>query len=281
MRYSLRVIGGSSNGRTADFESVNLGSIPSPPASNMKKYLQLAALALIVAFVLEVVLILVFGHPHSTHWLEQFAWSGEAVTGVAALIALIGFLYQVNRDKNLSAAELISFFREKVIFEKNLYDEKVRAAGGTSYKFEEHWIELEKFKLWWLRTYHREQADKQIEVHKKDTKLNNELLRFFNLLEEFSLRVKYMDLIDHPALASVRAAYISSIEENSNWILTFVLLTPTGYPGIQELYEHWKKYGERKPEEERLKLAMPGVQREVRAEKDRLEKLRQVNEPRE
>ena len=237
----------------------------------MKKYSGIVILGLVVAFILEIILVWCFGQRNCT-LLEELAWSGESITGVVAITALISFFYQVIRDRDLSATDLIAFFREKIIVEKNEFDLKVNSTNGSIYKFQEHWIELEKFELWWLRLHHRSLADKQLEIYKKNSALESEVLKLFNLLEEFSLKVKYMGLINHPALSSVRAAYISIIEENSNFILTYVLYAPKGYPGIRELYQAWKKYGERDSAETRLEKAKLHVVEQIKLEKKRIEK---------
>ncbi len=129
--------------------------------------------------------------------------------------------------------------------------------------FEEQKIELKDFSLKWLRRNYATLADRQAEPYKKDPSLDVKILRLFNLLEEFSLKVKYLGLIDHPALASIRMASIYIIEANSSYLLTYFFVRPNGYPGIKELYLAWQKYGERKSNKELLDEALERVRNEI------------------
>ncbi len=75
---------------------------------SIKEHLRQVLIGFLCALSLEVIAASFIGHYHS-HLLERFAWAGEAITGVVAVSALIGFLYQVKHDENLAAADLIGF----------------------------------------------------------------------------------------------------------------------------------------------------------------------------
>jgi hypothetical protein len=232
----------------------------------MKKYYSQLLFVLLGAFLFQLLFLYVF----RSHQLEKLAWAGESMTGIVAVTALVGFLYQVKRDSDLAAISLIGFFREKIIPQKNAFDEEVLAVGDSSYK-KPQLIKLENFKLWWLRLYHKDVSDEQLDFYIKHPELQNSLLKLFNTLEEFALRVEYMDLVSHPALSSIRSGYILCIEENVGWILSFTTLHPDGYPGIRKLYDAWKEFGERDSEEEQAKKVRERLIEEVKAEKARQE----------
>lgn len=231
-----------------------------------------AYLILALLFALAVELFLAHVWTSAERRLEGLAWGGGVITGAVAFVALIGFIYQVERDRNISAADLIGFFREKVLTEKNTFDEEVLKIS-PDYKFYEHCIELKKLKLWWLRLYHRESAVKQDAIANTSPEIKNELLKVLNLLEEFSLRVRYMGLTHHPALTSVRAAYVSVVEENSSFILSYHLLHPGAYPGVRRLYISWRKYGDRSSQQQQADRAVALVTQEVTREKRRIDRV--------
>lgn len=235
-------------------------SIPKESRSNMKKYQSKLFLTILAAVAVELVMVYIF---HG-HFLEKLAWIGESITGVVAVTALLGFLYQVERDEDLSATDLIGFFREKVIPQKKIFDNSIKETKETYTK--PNLVKLDKFSLLWLRLNYRKNGNNPINFYIKYPNVEQEVMNFFNVLEEFALKVEYMKQFEHPALSSIKAAFVLCVEENADWILSFMLIHPDGYPGVRKLYDKWKDFGERDSLEEQEKKIKDRISTQLNAE---------------
>ncbi len=208
----------------------------------MKKYLQLTISALVSAFILEVFLIIFFGRTHGNHLLEQLAWAGETITGIAALMAVIGFLYQIKKDSADAAISQLKFFREEFMpASRRLF---LHVRGHLNIGVQEPVASLNKipdFSLEWIRKNKKEVADDQVKPFEENQELNAELIDVINMLEVFSQELIHKETVGHPALAAARPPFIEFVEATASVICTLMYINDDVYQGIKSVYEAWRE----------------------------------------
>ena len=178
------------------------------------------------------------------------------VGSFSLVVALSTYFYKKHQDRTIVAIDQISFYRKEIIIALHeltaLIKKKYPAYEGSNIILEEPTIEF-------ARQHYGKNFKAQTEIFFKNKEVDQEVLDayvfFFNMLEEFSLKVFHFKTEQHPALVSVRAVFAQTIEQNAAALLfiRYVLMGNNAYSETLRLYSIWKNTMDREYPIVRLK----------------------------
>ncbi len=190
-------------------------------------------------------------------WLDLVEQIAVIVTALTVVIALIQYADAKSRDAISSCIDQVAFFREKILGKQNEFTAHMTdASKGGSENFAFLRLPLPNpATLDNLIKTQPELSRQQLETALKDRDTLNFHTNILNMVEEFSLRVKYSYTHDNPALTSLRSAFVELVEIHGTYLL-FVRDVSTGnkvYSSILELYKEWNTPDlDKRPIKERL-----------------------------
>lgn len=192
-----------------------------------------------IAVVIEAIITL-FGHSPDPH-LEKLGWAGEAITGIAAVSALIGLLYQSHKDETDIAFEIMDRFADNVIPILGVIENDIIRIDKT-FKFPTGRIET-----MWLRNYLADDVERKAQKLWKILYGNGILSKvraFLAELELFAGKINFLNISGNPAFVIVKQTYVEIVESYAIVILGIGLNGESAYyREIIKLYNTWKDDG--------------------------------------
>ena len=172
---------------------------------------------------------------------QSVADLAQIVIAVAAVAGILTFLSERDKSKTLAAIDLISYMREKLIPLFVAVECEAEKNHPKSFKFQE--IKFEDLSVESIRRNHSAIFLAQTEIFwKSSPECRSRIVELLNLLEEFSLRVIYLEATRHKALNSAIPAFVNIVERHAVGMLYFTQIEGNGqYEGVPEVYENWKK----------------------------------------
>ncbi len=177
----------------------------------------------------------------------------NVVIAISAIVAVITYFNNKNKDNVLAVADQVSFFRERVLSEGNKFMMLVRE---TDKEYEFSRIRLDEPVIKVINDKYQKEVFAQLDLIKKHKDVFLILqVNCLNLAEELALRVIYSKTYDHKALNSIKPAFIQLIEMTA-LVLMQEREVVTGnqiYSATLELYSKWKDSVDRSSPGERVK----------------------------
>ncbi|OGD68909.1 hypothetical protein A3I18_00160 [Candidatus Campbellbacteria bacterium RIFCSPLOWO2_02_FULL_35_11] len=174
----------------------------------------------------------------------------EIVTSITLVLALATYFYQKNKDKNLMATEVISFFRKEIIPQCDSFIFFVRQKKGESYYFQK--VRLDNPNFEYINKNYATAVVEQNNIYRelKTWPMQTTLL---NMLTELALKIKYFKIVDHDALNTIKAPFVEMVEINAVVLLMHrdIVSGNSTYLEVINLYLHWKDSVDRRLPDER------------------------------
>ena len=211
----------------------------------MKKNIKLLLATLLVTFSLFVFILSMFLDFN----LSEIGNIFNIASSLSIVIALSGYFYQKRQDELSATIDQITFFREKVISEMYVVQNKIKKMKSDFIPSRiAPSIPTIKVARKEFKTNFTRQLDIIFEISKNnELTLGGEILDsqifLLNMLEEFSLKVTLLKTSEHPALEGIQNTFIEIIEKNAVALL-FMREIITGQPLYSTnlfLYKLWKK----------------------------------------
>jgi hypothetical protein len=172
----------------------------------------------IILIVLTVFILIKFG-------LDNTQKIFSILGSVSIAIALWTYFYNKNQDKTSGLLEQISFFREKIIPEWDRVNKIIKIKNPTYGFFR---VNLHKQKIEEIRhdVSTSKNFNSQLEIFfdisdndpekwSTDSMILDQQVLLLNMLEDFSIKVVELELLEHPTFCVVYQAFIDIIEKNA------------------------------------------------------------------
>ena len=166
-------------------------------------------------------------------------------------LAAVAYIDKKRQDTNLSVVDAVSFFRKEIIDESDKFI-KLTKLSYPEYQFPRIKLDIQDIK--YVKENYPQEFQKQTNFCKI---INNHIgqVLILNRLEEFSLRIKYLDILNHDAMIQLKTPFIQFAEMFACSLL-WERQVSTGLPTYQvtiETYLKWMREVDGTTVEERLK----------------------------
>ncbi|MBP9771896.1 MAG: hypothetical protein KBD16_03160 [Candidatus Pacebacteria bacterium] len=172
------------------------------------------------------------------------------IGSLSIVVALFAYLYRKNRDNVEATIDQITFFRKEIISYwtevQEVIKKKKPGLGFSRISLEQPFIDFIRNEF----SYNfANQSSLFLDTSSEnittwvDTGVLGKQIELFNLLEEFSLRVRHLGTQDNPALQSVHNPFVEIIEMNAAALLfvrDVVLGDSDSFSTLLWLYNSWK-----------------------------------------
>ena len=175
-----------------------------------------------------------------------------SILGSASIgIALITYFDKKSQDITSSAIEVMSFFRKEVLLLNNDFMKDARNKMGQNYEFQR--IKLDEPNINLVRAEFPDEIKSQLEL-RKDPDLFIEQTLILNILEEVALKIKLLNILNHPALKSIKSPFVELVEVHATVLLEQreILTGLPTYESVIFIYQIWKDEVDRRLPKERL-----------------------------
>lgn len=193
----------------------------------LKKYIILPLLVLIL--IIEIIL------PNGLDIIQKLF---SIIASFSLFIALAGYLYKKRQDEILAAIDQISFFRQEII---PAHDRLVKEIRKKDPSFLPSYIVGFDFKKYSKEATSQRKVNELLDADGIRS-IFNQQIEIFNMIEEFSLKVEYLNTKSHPSLICIKDAFIKTMEENAySFFIKRAEVGNTIYSTTFKLYNLWEK----------------------------------------
>lgn len=164
-----------------------------------------------------------------------FSIIGSASVGLALMV----YVETKDREVTTAAIDLVSLFRKEIILETDQFIIEVKSRF-PKYSFPR--VRLTDSNMQTARINYSAELTEQENLCKNQDLFSKQTV-ILNLLEEVSLRITNFGAINHPALNSIRATFIQTVE-TSAWVLLRQKEIYAGYPMFETILEIYRRWGD-------------------------------------
>jgi len=189
----------------------------------------------------------VFSMIFSNYFLENASHVATIVMGFSALIVVIKFFMDKQREQALFVVEQLEFFRTNILTQFNLIADDIDLVHSNS-----RIDYIKNFSYPWVYMTYREKILIQTKFS-SDKKIAGLILGMLNAIEQLSWSIILHKTNKHLALYVIRDAYVQFIEQFAHHILFHRADKPKQFEGIKKIYNEWAPQISRETEEEILK----------------------------
>jgi hypothetical protein len=199
---------------------------------------------------------------------ESAAWGGEALTGLAAFLILIGFIYERFKSRSEAALEEVKFFLDDTgaIYEEQYELIKKRYPDKTPEEMLAILMPIpliEEFDFTWLAAHAPEEAiiaQNRFQSDPQNREIFSKTRALLNHLEYLALHIKERGTLNEPALNAIKQGVVETVETYVLTMLTLILTSPEYYASLRWLYSKWYRSIRRLSLEERKTLVREALQ---------------------
>lgn len=169
-------------------------------------------------------------------WLDLAEKTATIVAATGIVFAYLGYRNQIKKDERLDVVDQISFFRDKILDKEIMMTQKIRETEKDYVNIKVPYIGNNNDEI---VKNSPQNSKKQVMVFERHNTFIS-ILEILNMLEEFSLRIKYSGTVEHPAFTGIKSSFLDLVEGHMIVILMERdIYGKNVYSSTLELYNFW------------------------------------------